>query len=744
MTEVALVNPMDHVLVRRSPSSEETRRPLDFNETLPMEIDNATAQADHSEEWHKADGVPTSPSQGAASRHHTLPEAAGTPSTTRKRAPPMSLDRYAQLRSMLLNRRQQRNQSHDAILRDTELCNAASHAIEADALPHALSRWSDRYDTLLSALERSPATKSFLTSRTGGSPVGLPKSSAALQDSSPSAVSKSLKPMLDAIDRFEVRRVEYSNVQSLERKLHLAQDQAALRLQSFHDEKLMMEHQLQSVQTETRQHHRRKDQIEGDLIDMQSEETLTEELRNSSATLAQLQTTLETHSAATALAKSTHASNLTALTELTGRCTELQKELQHVMRVTVLDEEEPRSRGRLEAEAAAARQELVTGMLRAAVSVSQMRADQTFERLSTQLSELQRLSSCEQLLPPAGERLAGLRKEREHAAAEIRELNSAMHELDEAIADLATSLPDGVVEAQVSEDEVRIASANVRALELILERRRDVLDAASASEEERREINSWLQGGSAPIPVMFAEVEGAADHLNRYRTLQRQCLLLGNELSSVHTQQREQQEFTSLGLYHTLEDDVADAKEAVQALDDDETSLTVSVEDTLRKETLTNEARVAIVQEESTASAEVDALRDEELSVLAEVASLRVRLLGLQSDESSLVEEERAHQAERHRRYLMSLGVLSSSAQGAPSNDQHAPIVRASVVPRRQLRSREEVLAGASVITVLPSTSHILPPQQRTSTSTGGGSWWWPWSSRGNAPPRPSGGTDNV
>jgi hypothetical protein len=726
MTDVILMNSMKMLPARRS-SEEGTRRPLDFNETQPMEL--GTAADDIAEVVPvKGSNAFESPARGHADAHSSTVDA---PHTTRKRPPPMSLDRYSQLRSMLMNRRQQRIQAHDAIVRDTEQCNATSEDIEGVALPQALSMWVDSYDTLQATLERSPAVKSCLASSLCDSPVGLAgKSSVSLQNGSPSAAAKSLKPVLEAIDRIEARRVEFSNVQALERKLQLAQDQAALRLQSFHDERMIMEHQLQSAQTETRQQCRRKEQIQTDLQEMTDEAAMAEELNAASAALTHLQFTADSHRNAAASAERSHADSMATIAGLADKCTELLQQIHAVMRDTLLSEDEPQCRRGIEKEAASSRQELLSEMMRTTVSLSRKKADQSFERLSTQLSELQRLSSGEASFAPAAERLAELKKEREHAAAEIRELNHFMHELDEAIADLSSSLPSGSsVETEVTEGDVRVAIANVRALEIILERRREQLDTAAASEGERREISDWLQETNAPIPAIFNEADGAADHLVRYRTLQRQCVLLASELSSVHTQQREQQEFTSLGLYHSLEEDVAEAKAKVASLDQDEASLIAGVAEALRKENLTDRAREAVVQEESVANAEIDALRDEELQLVAETASMQTRLQALQADEAALQEEERVHQAERHRRYLMSLGVLGHSNIGAPANDQQVPAAAASPqLPRRPIRSRQEVLAGATVITVNPSTPHAAVPQRPFSNSDS--RWWWPWSSR--------------
>jgi hypothetical protein len=727
MTDVIPMNSMKMFPPQRL-SEEGTRRPLDFNETQPMELGTAVDDITEVFPFNGAK-VFASPTRGQADAHSSNADA-NAPHTTRKRPPPMSLDRYSQLRSMLMNRRQQRIQAHDAIVRDTEQCNATSEDIEGAALPQALSTWADSYDTLQATLERSPAVKSCLASSWCDSPVGLSgKSSVSLQNGSPSAAAKSLKPVLEAIDRIEARRVEFSNVQALERKLQLAQDQAALRLQSFHDERMIMEHQLQSAQTETRQQRRRKEQIQTDLEEMTDEAAMTEELNTASAALTRLQFTAESHRNAAAFAERSRADSVATIAGIADKCTELLQQIHAVMRDTLLNEDEPQCRRGVEMEAASSRQELLSEIMRTTVSLSRKKADQSFERLSTQLSELQRLSSGEASLAPAAERLAELKKEREHAAAEIRELNHSMHELDEAIADLSSSLPSGSAETEVTEGDVRVAIANVRALELILERRREQLDTAAASEGERREINDWLRETNAPIPAIFNEVVGA-DHLVRYRTLQRQCVLLASELSSVHTQQREQQEFTSLGLYHSLEEDVAEAKAKVASLDQDEASLTADVAEALRKEDLTDRAREAVVQEESIANAEIDALRDEELQLLAETASMQTRLQALQADEAALQEEERVHQAERHRRYLMSLGVLGHSNVGAPANDQQVPAAAASPqLPRRPIRSRQEVLAGgATVITVNPSTPHAAVPQRPLSNSDS--RWWWPWSSR--------------
>lgn len=701
--------------------SEDTRRPLDFNETLSQPMEPQVGGSFESDGKHP---------QFDSARGNQLSHW-GTPQTTRKRAPPMSQARYADLRAMLIGRREQRDATHASMKRDTASCTAAAEAIERDALPRALCDWTESYEWLRTTVDRFPEVKSYLLSENGDSPVLLPKSdSAALQQGSPSAAAKSLRPVLDAIERMEVRRTELSNVQALERTLQLTRDRADLRLRGFDDERLALEQVLSTALTDVKAHRRRQEQLERELAELPSADMLdAEAVALRSAAAASLQVVEERQSALTASEAELEAqrSHLRCLSE---SFRELDAQTHDLMIENLWNLEEPQRRHSLECDEDSCRLLLLRKVADILIATEQCKADQLLEKHSTQLSELQRLTAAvaEGRESTAQERLQELKRERDYVVAEVRELNSSMSDIEQDIQDLVAAMPLTIDLADAQ--ALSTAKANVQALELVLERRRDALAVASLAEEERRVIQHWLQSeSSVGVPSLFAHVDGAHDVLVNYRTLSSQCVKLGNELSVVHAQQREQQEFTSLGLLHNLEDEVAQAADYILQLERDAEMLSAEVADLLSREKESCEERERLSAKEALALAEVDVLREEELQYTSEAALLRRKLRQLEDDARRFREEEASHQAERHRRYLRSLGVLDSNTSDM-DDMPHEEIPPSKPHSARPNRSRQEVLSNPSTCITVSTLPQSRPwVEEAVPKPSRGPRWWWLWGS---------------
>jgi hypothetical protein len=725
-----------------------TRRPLDFNETLSQPMDYATDASPLEDMAHLKHA-------GAAERELTnehriqsnvpcsMLTACGTPPTTRKRMPPMPQEKYRALRTMLMSRREQREASQLSMVDDTERCKHVADKLECEELSRAQSEWEDQYEWLRTCLEGSPATKSYLMRSTGGSSPGLEQSGSALQQGSPSVAARSLRPVLEAINNVEKRRVEFLKVQALEKDLLLARDRMRIRSEGFVDERIGLEQELMNVKAETKKYMRQEEQIREELACLPQEEVLEAQRKSLSDALTASQELIANRREEQRRREEQMSSTRDQLRNAHAVCSQLESELRECLLRSIVLSEEPQTRCDVEADEARCVSAIVHQRMQDSIIMERRSAAHRLERVSTQLEELQRLTGgIDGSFPSAEEVVQRLRKEREHAVAEVREINSEMVEMEGAIEEICSDntfvLPHTTSNFQA---ELETAKANLRAMELVLERRRTALDEASSLEEERRVIFMWLTSDEhgVSVPQMFADIDGARDTLATYRTLQRQCVLLGQELANVHAQQQEQDDFTSLGLYHRLESEVADVDEGLVRLDSEERALTTEVEALKAREIQTCDARNVMMKQQDDAAQEVDLLRNEETNALTEIAALRNRLHVLHHDSCAFQQEESAHQEERQRRYLMRLGVIPRGSSSLPNDNadtrarEEPSARRAGGGRERTLRSRQEILLEhnlqdrITVVTTHHAASTGAPVAKAAEVRP---SWWWPWRSR--------------